>query len=97
MKWLGQRYLEPLLRETVSLIARRDAAAARALLPDLEVSGLPGAGEGRERVRAVLRTAAVLDSVMTGRPQIFRSAPHQLRDWARALFRERRILLARPP
>lgn len=98
MLWLGQRCLEPLVQATVSLIARRDAEAARALLPELEIRrGLSAASEGRERVRAVLRTAAVLEAVSIGRRQIFRRAPHQLRDWVRALFREQRLLLARPP
>lgn len=98
MKWLGQRCLERLLRETVSLIARRVAEAARALLPELDIRrGLPAEAERRERVRSVLRVCAVLDAVTSGRPGIFRRAPNQLRDWGRALFRERRLILARPP
>ena len=98
MKWLGQKCLQPLLQATVSLIARCNAEAARAVLPAFEIRpGLAAAAASRERVKLVLQVAAVLDGVKSRRANFFRSAPNQLRDLGRTLFRERGLILARPP
>ena len=98
MKWLGRRCLEPLLQSTVGLIAQRGAEAARAVLPVFDIRpGLSPTAERRERVKLVAVVAAALDAVTRGRANIFRRAPNQLRDWGRSLFREQRLILARPP
>jgi len=98
VQWLGQRCLEPLIRRTLSLIARRSAQAARTALPLNEVRpALPGANLVHNRAERVLRICAALDGATKGRSNLARRSPHQLRDWACALFRERRQPLARPP
>lgn len=98
LKWLGQPPLEQLVRWTVSLIARINAEAARAIVPALEVRrSLPAPARLRQRAKRVLRVCAALDAVKRGRTNLFRRSPYQLRDWAVALFCERRQVLARPP
>ena len=97
-RWLGQQCLEPLLRLTLSFIARRSAEVVRAALPLVDVRpALPGASGIRQRAERVLRVCAALDGAVQGRTNMARRSPHQLRDWACALFRERRQPLARPP
>ncbi|MBI3925497.1 MAG: hypothetical protein HY319_08160 [Armatimonadetes bacterium] len=98
LKWLGQPLLEQMVRWTLSLIARIRAQAARAVVPALEVRrDLPAPARRRQRTERVLRVCAALDAVKRGRTNLFRRSPYQLRDWAIALFRERRQVLARPP
>jgi hypothetical protein len=96
--WLGQRWLETLVRWTWSLIARRSVEAARAVQPSLEVRPAPTAAAGvRRRAQRVLLACAALNGAVRGRLNLFRRSPHQFRDWAIALFCERRQPLARPP
>ena len=98
VQWLGQRCLESLVRVTSSLIARRSAEAARIALALHDVRpALTGARGARQRAERVLRMCAALDGATQGRPNLARRSPHQLRDWACALFRERRRPQARPP
>lgn len=98
IQWLGQQCLESLLRSTLSLIARLSAEAARAALPVFEVRpALLAAARDRQRAERLLQICAALDGVTRGRANLFRRSPHQLRDWACALFRERCQPLARPP
>lgn len=96
--WLGQRWLVRMVRWTLSLIARRSVEGARAALPVIEAPpALTPAVRVRRRAERVLRGCAALDAVVRGRTNLARRSPYQLRDWARALFCERRQPLARPP
>lgn len=98
LRWLGQPPLEPLVRWTLSLVARISAQAARALVPVLEPPRAPpGPAHSRLRVERLLKMCAALDAVKRGCTNLFRRSPYQLRDWAVALFCERRQVLARPP
>ena len=98
VKWLGHRCLKSHLGWALSLIARRDPETAREARCALEIpSGLTLWAESLKRTAAMLRICAVLDAVEKCRTKIFRSAPNQFRDLTRALFRERREMLARPP
>jgi len=98
LTWLGQSWMEWMVRWTQSLVARISPTAARAATPLLALSGsLTGAVRSRRRTERFLTTCAVLDAVKRGRINLFRSTPHQLRDWAAAFFCERGQVLARPP
>lgn len=98
LRWLGQPLLEHLVRWTLSLIARIKPQAARAIVPTLEPPrALPGPARTRQRAERLLRMCAALHAVKQGGSNLLRRSPYQLRDWAVALFCERRQLLARPP
>ena len=98
VQWLGQPCLIRLVRVTLSLIARRSAEGARATLSALGARpALPVASNARQRARRILQVCSALDGVTKGRLNLARRSPHQLRDWAHALFRELRQPLARPP
>lgn len=96
--WLGQAWLERLIRWTVGFIARQSAELARHVFSLACASrGLPAAAESRVRTRRVLQIGSLLDALKTRRQNFRRKAPNQLRDWARTLFSEQRRILVRPP
>lgn len=99
LKWLGTHpLLKPMVGWTLSLIAQINPETARSVAPALAVSAQPsGPARIRQRARHFLKMCAALHAVKRGISNLFRRSPYQLRDWAMALFCERRQVLARAP
>jgi len=97
VKWLGNPLLETSVRWTLSLIAQICPKSARAVVPELAISGKPGPSRIRKRAERFLKVCSALYAVQRGASNLFRRSPYQLRDWAATLFCERRQVLARPP
>lgn len=102
LRWLGRTPLQRFVRWALSFLARMDAelaarsyrlvAAPRSVCVQLALA--PTRSSVRRRAGTVLR-ACVAISALGGK--LFRRRRHQLRDWARWLFREHRQTLCRPP